>query len=59
MEAALTGSALIGPVTNRSTSSSRIVGIAAAAATAAFVVFPLAGIHAAAGRALPRAQDSG
>jgi len=55
MEAALTASALIGPFTNRSISCSRIVGIAAAAATAAFVVFPLASTHAAVGRALPRA----
>lgn len=59
MDAALTDSALIGPVTSRSISSSSIVGIAAAAATAAFVAFPLAGIHAAVRRTLPRAQDSG
>jgi uncharacterized membrane protein YtjA (UPF0391 family) len=59
MEAALTASALIGPVTNWSMSSFGIDGIAAAAAMAALVVFLLVGIHAPVGHAMPHTQNSG
>jgi len=59
MVAALTASALIGPVTNWSMSSLGIDGIAAAAAIAAFVIFLLVGIHAPVGHAMPRTQNSG
>jgi hypothetical protein len=58
MEAALTASALIGPVTNWSMSSLGIDGIAAAAAKAALVVFLVLGIHAPVGHAMPRTQNS-
>jgi hypothetical protein len=56
MEAAPTASALIGPVTNRSISYLKIVGSAAAAAMAAFL---LIGIHAPVGHAMPRTPKFG
>ncbi len=55
IDAALTASALIGPLTNWSINSSGIDGSAAAAA-AAFVVLP--GIDAPARHAMPRTQSS-
>ena len=56
MEAALTASALMGPVPNWSISSMGIVGSAAAAAMARLVYV---GIDAPCGHAMPRIQHSG
>jgi hypothetical protein len=53
MEAALTASALVGPVTNGSMNPLGILGIAAAAAMVAFVVVLRVGIDAPMGQALP------
>jgi hypothetical protein len=58
MEAAPTASALIGPFTNRSIGSLKLVGSAAAAAMAAFVAFLRVGIPAPVGDAMPRTPNS-
>jgi len=58
MEAALTASALVGPVTNGSMNPVGILWIAAAAAMAAFVVFLRVGIDAPMGQALPAKEIS-
>src|SRR5450755_4257041 len=58
-EAALTASPLIGPLTNRSITSSGIDGSAAdLAAMAALFNFGLLGLDAPCGHALPRTQNS-
>src|SRR5574343_992652 len=60
MEAALTASALMGPVTNWSINSLGIRGRAAdLAAMAAFFNFVLLGINAPIGHVMPQTQNSG